>query len=88
MSAWDDFESDVEAERRQYKRRCGVAVFLEELPKDAADAIRRALGRPELESTAIRAALLKRAEGRAVPSAFSIRHHRRADCSCAKELEE
>lgn len=83
MSDWDEFEQECIEERRDNGLRCGMAKYLESLAPEARDAVQRALGRSELQAGAIRSALLKRGSG--VPSAWTIRNHRRGDCRCMAE---
>lgn len=81
---WDDLESELEANKRDSKPKCGVRVMLDELPVEALDAVENALARPEFSGRNLYE-VLRQKLGAAVPSQWSIGNHRRGACSCGRE---
>jgi hypothetical protein len=84
------FADEAEKEKREgyLGRGCGVGAMLGQLDPKLREEVTEALNdRPDIPATAIRKALLKRAEtyaGRSfrVPSAYTLVRHRRGDCNC------
>lgn len=76
---WDGFTSEVEAYSVNKGPGCGVGTLLQSLPGEAAESIEAAINRPELTASAINAALRRRG---AEISIFTLRRHRRRECSC------
>lgn len=82
--SWEDFEDECSDALLNFGSRCSVSVMLRHLPDDDARAsVVRALENDNLTASSIARVLVSRQVQHA-PSAYSIRHHRRGDCSCGK----
>lgn len=78
---WKDFTDQVEKESSNKGPGCSVGAYLNSLAKTARDAVEAAFARPELTTSAIARAMRDRG---ADLSSFTVRRHRRGDCSCRK----
>ena len=79
---WDDFLEAAEGLSGTNYQKCGIALLLEKVDDEARKMIEVAMGRPELTSSAIMAALKQRMSVKA--SEYTLRRHRRGLCSCQK----
>lgn len=81
MTSWDDFTTEVEAASGRKGPGCTIGLYLRSLGNTAREQVEAALGRPELTTSAISRALRDRGLD---ASDFTVRRHRRGDCSCPK----
>lgn len=82
MSEWKDFTSEVEESSKKKGSGCTVGIFLRKLDKMSRIQVENALSRPELTTSAISRALRNRGSEL---SDFTVRRHRRGDCSCSQD---
>lgn len=83
--SWTAFEGEVKGREKPRGPSCAVGKMLVELPEAGRLAVEKALGNRALSATGIRRALVERV-GEEVPSAWSIRNHRRGECRCGRAL--
>lgn len=80
MSDWDSLAAEVGLSSAR-RAVCGVTSFLGTLPPEAVHKVQDVI-EGSGSATAVSTALAKRVEG--TPSAWTIRAHRRGECSCRK----
>lgn len=76
---WDDLTAEVEEASGNRAPGCTFGAWIKTLDKLGRIQVEAVLGRKELTTTAIARSLRKRGAG---VSDFTIRRHRRGDCSC------
>lgn len=83
MGDWDDFEAEASAPIQ--RASCSVGALLASLDDATRRMVERTLDRPEVTTSGIYKALRARLDS--VPSAFTLRRHRRKECSCVQQQE-
>ena len=89
MNDWDSLQAEVASDAKRTHYICSVRALIDcvrhEQGDSAASSLIQTLGNHRLSTTSIRRALERRVEPVMLPSAWSIGHHRRDQCSCTKE---
>jgi hypothetical protein len=86
MTSWTTFEGKARRAERPRGPVCAVARLLDVLPDDGKLAVEKALDNRALSASGISRALADFAGERYgdLPSAWSIRNHRRGECRCGR----
>jgi hypothetical protein len=83
MTGWSDFTEEVEKGSSGKAPGCTLGNWLKRAPAKTREVVEAALVRPELTTTVIARAIRSRDDSAQV-SDFTVRRHRRGDCSCKK----
>lgn len=86
MPSWTAFEGKARAAEGQRGPLCAVGRLLETLPAEGQLAVEKALANRALSASGIQRALTDflGEDHESLPSAWSVRNHRRGECRCAR----
>jgi hypothetical protein len=83
---WGDLEAEAEAGTKPTHYVCSVGALIDfvgfQQSESARESLVATLKNYRLSTTSIRRALERRVPAVMLPSAWSIGHHRRGQCSC------
>lgn len=86
MTSWTAFEGTARASEGQRGPTCAVSRLLLTLPAEGQLAVEKALANRALSGSAIQRALIDflGEDHDMLPSAWSVRNHRRGECRCGR----